>query len=102
MCLEEIPRLTKLYDELNKDGFEIIGIAMSYDPPNRVIALSEKKKIPYPIALDISADAEMAFGKIKATPTNFLISADGKIIQRFVGIMDIDSLRSKIKKLLQT
>jgi glutathione peroxidase-family protein len=44
----------------------------------------------------------MAFGKIKATPTNFLISADGKIIQRFVGIMDIDSLRSKIKKLLQT
>ena len=29
-------------------------------------------------------------------------SADGKIIQRFVGIMNINSLRSKIKKLLQT
>ena len=101
-CLEEVPRLSKLYDELNKDGFEIIGIAMSYDPPNRVIALSKKRKIPYPIALDINADAEMAFGKIKATPTNFLINADGKIIQRFVGIMNIDSLRSKIKKLLQT
>ena len=70
-CLEEIPALTKLYNELNPHGFEIIGIAMSYDPPNRVIELSKKRKIPYSIALDINSDAEKAFGNIRTTPTSF-------------------------------
>ena len=101
-CLEEIPALTKLYNELNPHGFEIIGIAMSYDPPNRVVELSKKRKIPYSIALDINSDAEMAFGRIRATPTNFLIDADGKIVQRNIGTLNIKKLRSKIKKLLQT
>ena len=40
---------------------------MSYDPPNRVVELSKNKKIPYLIAIDIKADAELAFGKISAT-----------------------------------
>ena len=100
ICLEEIPHLTKLHNDANKYGLEIIGVAMSYDPPNRVVELSKKKKIPYPIALDINSYAESAFGNIKATPTNFLIDNNGYIIQRFVGKIDIDSLRSKIKKLI--
>ena len=102
LCLEEIPKLTELYSELNPYGFEIIAIAMSYDPPNRVVELSKKRKIPYSIALDINSDAEMAFGRIRATPTNFLIDADGKIVQRNIGTLNIKQLRSKIKKLLQT
>ena len=102
LCLEEIPKLTELYSELNPYGFEIIGIAMSYDPPNRVVELSKKRKIPYSIALDINSDAEMAFGRIRATPTNFLIDTDGKIVQRNIGTLNIKKLRSKIKKLLQT
>ena len=55
LCLEEIPKLTELYSELNPYGFEIIAIAMSYDPPNRVVELSKKRKIPYSIALDINS-----------------------------------------------
>jgi len=101
-CLEEIPALTRLYNELNPHGLEIIGIAMSYDPPNRVIELSEKRKIPYSIALDINSDAEKAFGNIRTTPTSFLINSDGKIVQHNVGTMNIKKLRSKIKRLLQT
>lgn len=54
-CLEEIPHLIKLYQDLSPAGFEVIGIAMAYDPPNRVIALSKAKQIPYPIALPYRA-----------------------------------------------
>ena len=102
ICVEEIPNLVKLHEELNQYGFEIIAIAMSYDPPNRVVELSKNKKIPYLIAIDIKADAELAFGKISATPTNFLIDSNGKIIKKYVGAMDFNKLRSKIKKLLST
>ena len=101
-CLEEIPALTRLYNELNPHGLEIIGIAMSYDQPNRVIELSKRKQIPYSIALDINSDAEQAFGSIRTTPTSFLIDLNGKIIQHSVGTMNIKKLRSRIKRLLQT
>ena len=102
ICIEEIPNLVKLHEELNQYGFEIIAIAMSYDPPNRVVELSKNKKIPYLIAVDIEADADIAFGKINATPTNFLIDSNGKIINKYVGVMDFSKLRSKIIKLLNT
>jgi len=101
-CLKEIPKLTELYNELSPYGFEIIGIAMSYDQPNRVIELSKRKQIPYSIALDINSGAEQAFGSIRTTPTSFLIDLNGKIIQHSVGTMNIKKLRSRIKRLLQT
>ena len=75
---------------------------MPYDPPNRVLELTERKEIPYPIALDIEGVASKAFGNISATPTSFLIDSFGNIIQQKTGEMDIEQLRIKIKKLLQT
>ena len=96
-----MPHLIALYDELNKDGFEIIGIAMSYDPPNRVVELSERKNIPYPIALDIDGSAAKAFGNVKVTPTSFLIGPQGNIVQKNTGEMNIKDLRMKVKELLQ-
>ena len=102
ICLQEMPHLVDLYNELNNAGFEIIGIAMYYDPPNRVVELSEQKNIPYPIALDIDGHAARAFGNVQTTPTNFLISPEGIIIQQQEGEMNIDKLRTTIKQLLRT
>jgi len=99
-CMKEMPHLVALYEDLHQEGLEIIGIAMSYDPPNLVVALSEKKQIPYPIALDIDGSAARAFGDVDLTPTSFLISAEGKIIQKNIGELDIKQLRIKINSLL--
>ncbi|MFT5395324.1 MAG: peroxiredoxin [Gammaproteobacteria bacterium] len=101
-CIKEIPHLVELYKQLNKEGLEIVGIAMPYDPPNRVLELTEKRAIPYPIALDIEGVAAKAFGNISVTPTSFLIDPLGNIIQQKTGEMDIEQLRVKIKELLQT
>jgi len=99
-CIKEMPHLVELYKQLNKDGLEIIAIAMPYDPPNRVLELTEKKGIPYPVALDIEGIAMKAFGNISVTPTSFLIDSLGNIIQQETGEIDIDQLRIKIKELL--
>ena len=101
-CIKEMPHLVELYKQLNKDGLEIIGIAMPYDPPNRVLELTRKRALPYPIALDIEGFASKAFGNVEVTPTSFLIDAYGNIIQQKTGEMDIEQLRVKIKRLLQT
>ena len=98
-CVKEIPDLTKLYNELGRDNFEIIAIAMPYDPPNRVISLSEKKNIPYLVALDIQGDATKAFGNVRVTPTSFLIDTQGNIVESNVGEIDMNALREKVKQL---
>ena len=99
-CLEEIPHLIELYKELAPRGFEVIGIAMAYDPPNRVIALSQSKQIPYPIALDIQGEAAKAFGNVSLTPASFLIAPDGRIIHRQSGELELNKVRSLVVDML--
>ena len=99
-CIREIPHLTDLYRELAPQGLEIIGIASAYDPPNRVLEMRKSLGIPYPISLDIHADAAHAFGDVRLTPTSFLIAPDGRVVQRKVGRLDMTGLRREILAML--
>lgn len=101
-CLEEMPQLIELYHELAPQGFEIIGIAMSYDPPNRVVAMRRSRDIPYPIVLDIQDDIARAFGDVRQTPTSFLIGPDGNIAVHNTGGMDMVELREQILDMVRS
>ena len=101
VCLKEMPHLISLYNELSGKGFEIVGVAMAYDPPNQVLELTRLRHVPYAIALDIDGAIEHAFDDVTLTPTSFLISPDGKIITHTVGAMDMEKLRVQISDLLQ-
>ncbi len=95
-CVREIPHLSELYRELAPQGLEIIGISTAYDPPNQVLAMRESHEIPYPVTLDINADAAHAFGNIRVTPTSFLIAPDGRVVQSRIGRLDMKALRREI------
>ena len=99
-CIKEMPHLVELYKELSPKGFEMIGIAMSYDPPNQVIALTDGRKLPYPIALDIQGDAARAFGDVRLTPSSFLIAPDGRIVHQKIGEMDMPKLHAMVVDML--
>ncbi len=99
-CMEEIPRLIRLYQELAPRGLGMIAIAMSYDPPDRVLAVRNERRLPYPVALDIHADAARAFGNVELTPTMFLFAPDGRLVYRRTGIPDMNRLQQDILGLL--
>lgn len=99
-CMKEMPRFIKLYNDLSAKGLEVIGVAMSYDPPNRVVAVSKRQNVPYLISLDIDGSIAKAFNNVKLTPDTFLIAGDGKIIRHKTGEIDIKILREQIKNLL--
>lgn len=99
-CLKELPHLIELYHALAPAGFEIIGVAMAYDPPSQVVEMTTRKQIPYPIALDIDSSIADAFGNVMLTPTSFLIDPDGKIIQHKIGEMNMEKLNLQIRKLI--
>ena len=99
-CLKEMPHLVELYEEFGNAGFELIGVAMSYDPPNRVVELTTERQLPYPIALDLDGALAAAFGNVMLTPTSFLIDPDGRIIKHKIGEMDIGKLKQQVESLL--
>lgn len=100
-CIREMPHLAALYRELAPHGLEIIAIAMQYDPPNEVLAMRERRRIPYPVALDLHAEAARAFGDVQVTPTSFLIAPDGRIVYHRSGELDPETLRENIIGILQ-
>ena len=99
-CIEEIPHLTELYRDYAGRGLEVIGIAMAYDPPDRVIALSRARQIPYPLALDIDSRAARAFGDVSQTPASFLIAPDGRVALRQLGALDMHRVRELVAGML--
>jgi alkyl hydroperoxide reductase subunit AhpC len=69
-------------------------------PPNRVIALSHAKQIPYPIALDIQGDVAKAFGNVSLTPSSFLIAPDGGVIHPKTGKLELNKVRGLVVDML--
>jgi len=99
-CAKEMPHLVTLYEEFAPQGLEIIGIAMSYDPPNQVLEMTKRKQIPYPIALDIDGSVANAFGNVTLTPTSFLIAPDGTIVKHKIGKMDMKKIKDYVIAML--
>ena len=101
-CVEEIPHLIALYNRFHAQGFEIVAITMTYDPPSHVVAMTKERKLPYHVVLDITSEHAKAFGHIWATPTTLLISPDGTIAKREVGAFDPTEMETRIEHLLKS
>lgn len=99
-CMKEMPHLIELHNEFNNAGLEIIGVAMSYDPPNHVAEAVKQHAVPYNIALDLDGSIAKAFDDVRLTPTSFLIDKQGNIIFKKLGEMNLDQLRTDIQAVI--
>lgn len=97
-CIEELPDLITLYKELHPRGFELIAVAMPYDPPLHVQTFVKNQRVPYPVALDVEGKVVRAFDGVPYVPMAFLISPDGKIAYRQAGKLDI----AKAHRIIET
>jgi peroxiredoxin len=100
-CIEEIPHFIDLHKTYHPLGLEIIAVAMIYDPPSRVVAMSQAKQIPYDVVLDLKSEHALAFGQVQLTPTTFLINSEGKFVMKKTGLFKPEELKTKINKLLK-
>jgi peroxiredoxin len=100
-CVEEMPQIREMYRQYAKDGFEVVAVAMSYDAPNYVKAFTEQYKLPFMVTLDTQGGIAEAFGGIQLTPTSYLIDKQGKIVKRYVGVMDFQEIKKLIGKSTQ-
>jgi thiol-disulfide isomerase/thioredoxin len=100
-CVEELPDLIRLYKEWQPRGFELIAVAMPYDPPTLVQEFVRRHDVPYPVALDLDGKITEAFDGVSYVPVAYLIAPNGKIVLHYTGRLDIAKTRRIIAKYLQ-
>lgn len=100
VCLREMPDMAGLHEDFAPRGFELIAVAMPYDRPDVVLELASEHNLPFPVAIDIDGIVLAAFEPVAGTPTSFLIGADGKIVSKHVGAIDMEALRLTLDELL--
>jgi len=99
-CVEELPDLIRLYNEWQPRGFELIAVAMPYDPPSLVQQFVQQRGVPYPVALDLDGKVTTAFGGVPYVPAAFLLAPNGRIELQYTGRLDMTKARRVIAKYL--
>ena len=97
-CNKEMPDLVNTYNAYKAKGFEVIAVAMPYDPPALVLNYATQKSLPFPVMHDGFSEASQTFGGINATPTAFLFDKQGKRLDRTIGILDFAKLRATLDR----
>jgi thiol-disulfide isomerase/thioredoxin len=107
-CRVEIPWLIDMQAKYASRGFTVVGVAMDDEGKSVVAPFIAKERFDvngqqlpmgYPILLGTD-EAEDKFGGILGYPTSFLISRDGKIVEKFQGLKSSDELVKAIESQL--
>jgi cytochrome c biogenesis protein CcmG/thiol:disulfide interchange protein DsbE len=107
-CRSEIPELIQFQKEYGSKGFTVLGVAMDQEGKSVVAPFvakpqfevgDQKVAMNYPIVLGNDKIATK-FGGIIGLPTSYVISKDGKIIKRVIGVIDDQGMNQLIQKLL--
>lgn len=97
-CIKEMPGMVETYHQYKNKGFEIVAVAMSYDPPNYVLNFVQTRQLPFPVALDIDGAHARAFGNVQLTPTSFIVGQDGTVLEQKIGELDFVKLKALLDK----
>lgn len=95
-CIAEMPQLIETYQRQHPRGFEIIAVAMEYDPADQVRNYATRQKLPFPVVLDTDATLAKTFGDVRLTPTAILIDKQGNIMATTVGELDFAKLNQQL------
>ena len=107
-CQTEIPWMIGFQQKYADKGFTLLGVAMDDEGKSIVEPYVEKTQFDvdghsmamnYPIVLG-NDDLASKFGGLIGLPTTIVITRDGKIHKRFIGIVSHDELEKEIKALL--
>ena len=85
-CKAEIPGFVKLQEKSRDKGLVIIGYSVD-DTAEKAKAYAAQYKMNYPILLgEGKEDLQDAYGPIWGLPSSFIISKDGRVCRKHIGI----------------
>jgi cytochrome c biogenesis protein CcmG, thiol:disulfide interchange protein DsbE len=97
-CREEIPSLIALQKQY-QDRLQIVGLLTDDDDQAMLRKLMEAEGINYPVAL-ATPEIRIEYGGIPALPTLFVINAEGRVVQKHVGLFNPVLYETEVRALL--
>ena len=76
-CRKEIPDLSALYRQFEKQGFVVLAI--SDEPADKVAPFVEQQHMPYPVLLDAGSKVHKLFS-VEGIPKSFVYDREGKLV----------------------
>ncbi|MDH3224761.1 MAG: TlpA family protein disulfide reductase, partial [Gemmatimonadota bacterium] len=98
-CRVEMPGFQKVYEDLEEEGFVILGLATDREGRGVVQRYVEERGVTYPIALS-SNRLEQDFGGLRGLPMSYLVDRNGVIRHRVFGFFASPTLRMAVGRLL--
>jgi thiol-disulfide isomerase/thioredoxin len=98
-CKAEIPGFVELQEKYKND-LVVVGYDVD-DTAEKARTFVTEYKMNYPVLLGLGReDVQDAYGPIWGIPASFLISKDGKVCKRHMGIAPKETFEKEIKALL--
>ncbi|MDD2546826.1 MAG: TlpA disulfide reductase family protein [Burkholderiaceae bacterium] len=99
-CVAEMPDIVATHQKYQRQGFDTLAVAMSYDPPSYVVNFAETRQLPFKVAIDNTGAVAKAWGDVRLTPSTFIVNKRGEIVKSYVGAPNFPELHRLIEKLL--
>jgi len=99
-CKIEIPWFIEFQQKYGKDGLQVVGVSVD-DTLDKLKPYAAQMKMNYMVLQGLDQDAmQDAYGPLFGIPVTVLISRDGKMCNKHVGLSSKDAFEREIKSLL--
>jgi len=99
-CVEELPTLVELQQELQASGFTLLGIAGDATV-DLVSQFLDGNSLPYPIAMSNRAVEDALYGGPSGYPTKALVDQAGRVVAKYLGLHDLTAYRNIVAPFLR-
>jgi len=86
-CVEEMPSMQKLYQELKDESFEILAVSIDVSGAKAVLPFMKKHKLSFPALTDTKGAIKSLY-QTTGVPESFIIDKDGIIVEKVIGPRD--------------
>jgi thiol-disulfide isomerase/thioredoxin len=100
-CKIEMPWFVDLQKQYGSQGLQIVGVAMDDASKEDIGKFAKDMGVNYPILIGKESVGDQ-YGGVPALPESFLISRDGKIVDKIIGLRGKAEIEDAVKKALDT
>ena len=86
-CVEEMPKIQRLYDQLHARGLEVLAISIDTLGAQVVGPFMQQHQLTFPAFLDPTSRIERLY-RIGGVPESFIVDKGGLLVEKVVGPRD--------------
>ena len=98
-CVSAMPELQRLHQKHAAKGFSVVGISID-EEHDKAKKFAAKKKLSYPVFLDATETPAWSTFHVRSIPAVFLIDAQGRIVQQWLGKVNMKEVEQAVAKLV--